>query len=207
MTTTTCSEASMRHVCPTQRQLAVKKPSAFSITLQLYPSAAFTGTRFDYRTTFPQFFPIARGKPIPIRLRQRLPTSSCIGNAPALNSNLLPCITVPAHSRYNPHDFATTTTTCRAKISAIVPADPFYGPHMASLAHSPNRELAGAVWSASRPGWSGYLGLLRSSRGNSLGFSSVRRQHHLHLFRQLGRRKRLLNKVDLRFGKPAHIVM
>src|SRR6516225_1846445 len=50
----------------------------------------------------------ARGKPIPIGSYKRLPASSCIGNAPAINNTLLPNTTAPPHSRYNTNDLSST---------------------------------------------------------------------------------------------------
>ena len=57
--------------------------------------------------SIPDFYQ-ARDKPIPIGSYKRLPASSCIGNAPAINSTLLLSTTAPSHSRYNTNDFAAT---------------------------------------------------------------------------------------------------
>ena len=53
--------------------------------------------------SIPDFYQ-ARDKPIPIGSYKRLPASSCIGNAPAINSTLLLSTTAPSHSRYNTND-------------------------------------------------------------------------------------------------------
>src|SRR5215471_12007770 len=53
----------------------------------------------------PDFYQ-ARDKPIPIGSYKRLPASSCIGNAAAINTTLLPDTTAPPHSRYNTNDFS-----------------------------------------------------------------------------------------------------
>ena len=57
--------------------------------------------------SIPDFYQ-ARDKPIPIGSYKRLPASSCIGNAPAINSTLLLSTTAPSHSRYNTNDLSTT---------------------------------------------------------------------------------------------------
>ena len=55
--------------------------------------------------SIPDFYQ-ARDKPIPIGSYKRLPASSCIGNAPAINSTLLLSTTAPSHSRYNTNDIS-----------------------------------------------------------------------------------------------------
>jgi len=92
-------------VCPNQPKLPARKASFSIIALRFQPPASFTDTPFDSNATFPGLSPAARGEPIPIGSVERLPTSSCIGNAPAFYSNTLPCFTAPSHSRYKPNDF------------------------------------------------------------------------------------------------------